>query len=325
MKVFDSHSDIFTDVTVRNLKGEHDILRKYHIERLNKGNVKATIMGIWIEPLFFDKDNTWRMLEIMGAIADEMNYLDDHSKIVYSYSDLVEADKENKVGIIIGMEGVDGLKDNINLIDVLYRFGVRHAMLTWNRENPFATGLRSPNKDRGLTKLGVEAVKKMEKLGMIIDVSHANEKTFWDIYEHTEKPFIASHSNVYSLVNKDRNLKDSQIKAIAERKGVIGMNAWPDFVHETNPSVSRLADHIDYIADLVGIDHIGFGFDFSDFLDNDTMNSLQDDELTKTPGLEDASQIPNLINELVKRGYKKEDIEKIAYKNMERIVKEILK
>lgn len=324
MKIFDGHSDIFTDITVRSLKGEKNIIKKYHMDRLKKGNVGTMILGIWIEPLYFGKDCTWRMLEIMGAISEELEHINDYAGIVYNYDDLKKINKVNKLGIVMGMEGLDGLKDNVSLINLLYRFGVRHAMLTWNRENEFATGVKSPNKNRGLTKLGIEVIKKMESLGMIVDVSHANEKTFWDIYERTTKPFIASHSNSYSICNCLRNLKDDQIKAIAQRNGAIGINAWPDFIDEYNPSVEKLADHIDYIADLVGIDCISFGFDFCDFLDSKTMHSMGDEDYVKTPGIEDASQIYNLLNILSQRGYKDEHLVKITYKNMERIVKEIL-
>jgi membrane dipeptidase len=164
----------------------------------------------------------------------------------------------------------------------------------------------------------------MEELGMIVDVSHANEKSFWDIYENTEKPFIASHSNVYNLCKVPRNLKDDQIKAIAERGGVIGINAWPDFIDEVNPSMENLVRHVDYIADLVGIDYVGFGFDFCDFLTEDTTASFQGGETSATKGLEDASKIPNFVELLAKSGYSERDIEKIAYGNMERVIKEIL-
>lgn len=324
MKIFDGHSDIFTDITVRSLKGETNIIKKHHIERLNKGNVAAMILCIWIEPLYFEKDCTWRMLEIMGAISKEIEFMNDYADIVYNYNDLKRTNETNKLGIVMGVEGLDGLKNNVNLIDFLYRFGVRHAMLTWNRENEFATGVKSLNKDRGLTKLGVEVIKRMEALGMIVDASHANEKTFWDIYEHTTKPFIASHSNAYSICKCSRNLKDDQIKAIAERKGTIGINAWPDFIDEYEPSVGKLADHIDYIVNLAGIDCVSFGFDFCDFLDFKTKESLGNNDDIKTPGIEDASQIYNLLNILSKRGYKDEHLEKITYGNMERVVREVL-
>lgn len=324
MKAFDAHSDIFTDVTVRRLEGQRNIIKNYHMDQLKKGNVSASILGIWIEPLYFNKDCTWRMLQIMGAVSEEIKDMDKYAGIVYEYKDLKKLNKKGKFAIIIGLEGVDGFKNDVSLIDVLYRFGARHAMLTWNRENEFATGVGSEHENRGLTELGVQAIKKMEKLGMIIDTSHANEKTFWGIYENTTKPFIASHSNVYNLCNTPRNLKDDQIKAIGERNGVIGVNSWVDFIDKKSPSAEKLANHIDYIVNLIGIDHVGFGFDFGDYIDPRTLSSFQDDKYIKTPGIEDASKIPNLLDILSRRGYNKGDLEKLAYKNMERIVKDIL-
>lgn len=323
MKIFDGHSDIFTDVTMKRLNGEKNVIKSHHIERLRKGGVDGTILVIWIDPPYTD-DPSWRMLQILGAISDEIEDMKDIAGIVYNYNDILSLREKGKLPIIIGCEGLSGIKNDLSLLTMLHRFGARHASLTWNEENELATGVRSSNKDRGVTPLGIQAIQKLEELNMIIDVSHANEKTFWDIYENTTKPFIASHSNAYSLCNAPRNLKDDQIKAIAGRNGVIGMNSWPDFIDLKNPTVERLANHIDYIAELVGIDSIGLGFDFCDFLQGDTTSSFQDSESTAAIGLEDATKIPALIDILVKRGYKTEDIEKIAYKNYERVIKEII-
>jgi len=323
MKIFDGHSDIFTDVTMKRLNGEKNVIKNHHIERLRKGGVDGTILVIWIDPPYTD-DPSWRMLQILGSITDEIEDMKDIAGIVYNYNDILSLREKGKLPIIIGCEGLSGIKNDLSLLTMLHRFGARHASLTWNEENELATGVRSSNKDRGVTPLGIQAIKKLEELNMIIDVSHANEKTFWDIYENTTKPFIASHSNAYSLCNAPRNLKDDQIKAIAGRNGVIGMNSWPDFIDLKNPTVERLANHIDYIAELVGIESIGLGFDFCDFLQGDTTASFQDSESTAAIGLEDATKIPALIDILVKRGYKTEDIEKIAYKNYERVIKEII-
>ena len=323
MKVFDGHSDIFSDITERYKRGECDILRKYHLNELNYGNVKTMILCIWIETLY-ENDMSHRLLEIMAAIQNEIKYLDSFGGIIYSYDDMVRLNKEDKLGIIIGTEGFDGIRDNVNLIDFMYNFGVRHGMLTWNRDNAFATSCATGHEDRGLTRLGIEAVKKMEKLGMIVDVSHANEKSFWDIYNNTKKPFIASHSNTYKLCKSPRNLKDDQLKAIAERNGVVGINTWPDFICKGELSIEALAAHVDYMVDIMGINHVGFGFDFGNYLDKKILDAMGGEDFKSVPHLENASQINNLISVLKNKGYNNEDIEKIAYKNMERIVKEIL-
>lgn len=323
MKIFDGHSDILTDVTMRRLNGEKNVLKNHHIERLRKGGVDGSIFVIWIDPPYTDNPPL-RMLQVLGAACDEIEDMKDIAGIVYSYKDLLSLRQSGRLPIIIGCEGLSGINGNISIISMLHKLGARHASLTWNEENELATGVRSPNKDRGVTRLGIEALHKLEELKMIIDVSHANEKTFWDIYENTTKPIIASHSNAYSVCNVPRNLKDEQIKAIAGRNGVIGMNSWPDFIDINNPTVEKLADHIDYIANLVGINVIGLGFDFCDFLKGDTTSSFQDSESTAAIGLENASKIPVLIDILFKRGYKTEDVEKIAFKNYERVIKEVL-
>lgn len=315
MKVFDGHSDIFIDITKRRKNGETNVFKNQHLDRLRTGNVTASILVGFINTEKLSPDNyTSKWLDAMGAISEEIDDMKEFSNIVHKGCDLDNTD--DKISIILGMEGLAGLHGNISLINMLYKIGFRHAMFTWNEENEFATGAGSSNVNRGLTPLGVQAVKRMEDLGMIVDVSHANEKTFWDIYENTEKPFIASHSNVYSLCPVKRNLKDDQIKAIAQRGGVIGMNSVLEFIDSENPTAEKFIDHIDYIADLVGIDHIGFGFDFCEFLDG---------VYDAPEGIRDATQIPNFINLLSKRGYKEEDIKKIAWGNFERVIKSILK
>lgn len=323
MKTFDCHSDILTDVTIKRMEGKKNILANYHINRLQKGNVNSILLAIWVDPPF-DKDPSQRMLDILGATFNEIEDIEEYANIAYNAGDIENIENSGKIAILLGMEGLSGLKGNVSLLSMLYRLGIRHAMLTWNEENEFATGVGSPNKYRGVTPLGVEALKKMESLGMLVDVSHANEKSFWDIYEKTTKPFIASHSNVYSICPAARNLNDDQIKAIAARKGVIGMNAWPEFICEQKPTAEKLADHIDYIANLVGIDHINLGFDFCDFLKTETL-SFSESACDTTVGLEDASKIPRFLDILTKRGYKTEDIEKIAYKNIMRVIENVLK
>ncbi|MDI3480388.1 MAG: rane dipeptidase [Tepidanaerobacteraceae bacterium] len=321
---FDAHSDILTDVTIRRLRGEKNVFKKYHFERLKKGMVNGTILVIWVDPPYTGNP-TSRMLQVLGAACEEMEEMNDCAGVVYKYDDIKKIQDSGRIAVLLGMEGMSGLGGNVSFINVLYRLGVRHGMLTWNEENEFATGAGSPNKERGVTPLGIEALKRMEKLGMVVDVSHSNEKTFWDIYENTEKPFIASHSNVYKLCPVPRNLKDDQIKAVAERGGVIGINAWPDFIDKDEPSAENLLRHVVYIADLVGTDYICFGFDFCDFLSEDTTQSFQAGESASTSGLEDATKIPKFVKMLAEKGFSSDDIEKITHKNIERVIKEVIK
>ena len=205
--------------------------------------------------------------------------------------------------------------------------GARHASLTWNEQNALATGVGG-DPLRGLTDSGKNAVRKLEELKMIVDVSHANEKSFWDIMDIATKPVIASHSNVKALSDHRRNLTDNQIKAIAESGGIIGINGYRDFVDYKNwqrADVGDLVNHIDYMADLVGIDHISCGFDFSGFIDQDCLSAfLEDTSNPNVLGLKEFKDTPNLIKELQKRGYTQDEIEKIGYKNAFRVIQQVL-
>jgi len=162
----------------------------------------------------------------------------------------------------------------------------------------------------------------MEELGILLDVSHLNEKSFWDVYKVSTKPFIASHSNAYKLCEHPRNLKDEQIKAIAKSGGVIGLNSWNKSVDTESPSIEKLADHVEYIVNLVGIEHMAFGFDFCDFLYDELWQ--KDEPKKETRGFEDTTCIPQLIKLLKDRGYTEDMLSKIAYKNLMRVFKGII-
>lgn len=321
--IFDAHGDIWTDVTVKRQDGKENVFKNLHLERYKEGQVNSGIFVIWIDPPN-DKNPQKRALEIIENMSVEITNNRDLFKIIKKYDDMKEAMDSDKFGVVIGSEGLSYIGTNINLINALYLFGVRHASLTWNEENELATGAKG-NKDRGLTKYGAEAVKRMEELGMIVDVSHANEKTFWDIYDIVTKPFIASHSNCRALCDSPRNLTDEQLKAIKEKGGVVGLNAFADFVADDpkDRDIEHLVDHLDHMVEVMGIDHVGLGFDFDDYLTGETLSFFAEGD-SKTKGLENITKVPKLIEILEQRGYSSEDIEKIKYKNFARIIQQIL-
>lgn len=325
MYIFDGHSDIWTDVTTRTLKGESDIIRKYHLKKLKEGKISGSIFVIWIDPPYTE-DPYGRTLQIMDSINKELDYCKDEIYLAKSYNDIEKAIQENKIYVFIGLEGLSSIGENLELIDAYYDFGARHASLTWNEQNALATGVKGDS-SRGLTELGKRAVKKINEKNMILDVSHLNEKSFWDVVDTTDKPIIASHSNCKSLCDVPRNLSDEQLKKIAEFNGLVGLNSFNQFVHkdEDKQNVEMLVRHVVHMADVMGVDHIGIGMDYCDFLDDSSMNSFSSQETSYTKGLEDASKTYNLIIEMGKAGFSKDEIEKIAYKNFNRIIKEIVK
>lgn len=321
--IFDGHGDIWTDVTVKRQEGNKDIFKSFHLERYKKGGVKGGIFVIWIDPPN-DKNPGKRALEIIENMSVEILDNQDIFQIVRKYDDIEKGLKENKYIVVIGIEGLSFIGKNVDLINSLYMFGARHASLTWNEENVLATGVRGDS-NRGLTSYGREAVRRLEDLNMLVDVSHANDKTFWEIYNMARKPIIASHSNCRALCSNPRNLTDDQLKAIKETGGLVGLNAFADFVHEDKEKrdIEHLANHLYHLVEIIGIDHVGFGFDFDDYLTGETLKFFAEDGSPSVKDFENITKVPKLIEMFEARGFSKEDIEKIKYKNFFRILESI--
>lgn len=322
--IFDGHSDIWTDVTIRTLNGEKDILNKYHLKKLKEGKIEGSIFVIWVDPPFTGSPYK-RTIEIIDSIKKELQYSKDSFIIAKSYEDIRNAKNNNIIYILIGLEGLSSIGENLDLIDYYYDFGARHASLTWNEENMLATGVKG-NPDRGLTAIGKKAVKKINKKNMLLDVSHLNEKSFWDLIDVAEGPVIASHSNCKALCDVPRNLTDEQLKKIAEYGGLVGINSFNEFVHQDidRQNIQMLIEHVGHMADIMGTKHIGIGMDYCDFLDDSSMNGFSNQETSYTKGLEDASKTYNLVLEMEKAGFSKKEIEDISFKNFYRIIREVV-
>lgn len=322
---FDAHADIWTDVTHHYLNGESDIFRKYHYERFKKGQIEGGIFVIWNDPPY-DKEPLKRTRQMMEAITHEELYCADILKVARSYNDVLEAKKHGKLYAFIGLEGLKSIGEDLDLINEFYAFGARHASLTWNEENPLGTGSLG-NPEHGLTKVGRSAVRRIQDLGMILDVSHLNDASFWDLLDTANGPVVATHSNCRSLCNQRRNLKDEQLKELAKTGGIVGLNSFNEFVHEeeAKQTVENLVKHLIHMVDLMGIDHVGFGFDFCEYCKGDTLSAFSSQANPYTIGLEDASKVPHVIEEMKRVGFHTNEIEKIAYKNWHRIIEKVIK
>jgi len=232
--------------------------------------------------------------------------------------DIEKAKKEGKVAGFLSIEGGEPLLGSLPALRMFHRLGVRAMGLTWTTRNELGNGCGESRPTGGLTNFGLSVVKEMERLNMIIDVSHLNDQAFWDIVEYHKGPFIASHSNCRALCNSPRNLTDEMIEVVGERGGVMGANFLPYFILPREElaagkkaTVGSLVDHIDRMAELVGTDHIGLGSDF--------------DGITSTPvGLEDASKMHNVTLELCRREYSDDDVKKILGGNFLRVIKKVV-
>lgn len=230
---------------------------------------------------------------------------------VTTYDEIVEAKKGGKVAGLLSIEGADVIEGKVEMIRVFHRLGVRMVGLVHSIRNALADGVADMRSGGGLSRLGVEVVEELDRLGMLIDISHLNDEGFWDVMDLTENPVIASHSNSKNVCHHPRNMTDDMIKALADNSGVMGMNFAPMFVHPSLATLQGVVDHIDHIVEIVGPDHVGLGSDF--------------DGIPYTPvGLEDVTRMPRITEELVNREYSEEDIVKILGGNHLRIMKEVI-
>ena len=266
------------------------------------------------------KDRVPYVLKNINKFYKEIEANKDLIKQVFSYKDI----EENKLmSAMLTLEEGDVINDDLDILELYYRLGVRMIALTWNFKNSIGSPNFTPNPDRyqmlrtlnttdGLTPFGKEYVKKCNELGIIIDVSHLGDKGFEDVLELSTKPIVASHSNARAICDVARNLSDEMILKLHKNNGVMGMNFCEDFIsNDSNGSVENIIKHIDHIKELGCIDNIGLGSDF--------------DGIKKRNEMSDCSQMYMLIDALKEHGYSNEEIEKICYKNVLRVYKEVLK
>ncbi len=359
--VADTHNDVLLramdgeDISVETERGHSDLVR------LRKGGVDVQVFAVWVDPVAFEKNSFKRANQMIDTLYSIANRNPDKIAVVRNSAEVEKALSEGKICAVIGVEGGHAIENSIENLERLYKRGVRYLGLTWNNSTNWASSAfdetTNPEKlkVKGLSEFGKKVIEKMNELGMIIDVSHLGEQAFWDVIKVTRKPVIASHSSVYNLCPHYRNLKDEQIKAIAQTGGVVFVNFYAEYIdssfntkrkrleekykthfdsirtlYEHNPKEYRkarrqlmmkiseelrppldvLIDHIDYIAKLVGVDHVGLGSDF--------------DGISVTPlEMDDVTFLPNITKKFLERGYSIEDVKKILGGNFMRVFKQV--
>lgn len=250
-------------------------------------------------------------------------------------SDLYRAKKEGKIAFVGALESSTMIENELDRLDVLYGFGIRTMGIVYSEANQLGSGLREPN-DGGLTVFGKQAVRRMNKLGITIDVSHAGDKTSLDTIETSEKPVTINHAGARALWDTKRLKPDDVIKACAEKGGVIAIEAAPhSTITHNHPehNIESFMEHFEYTANLVGIDHVAFGPDtlfgdhvgIHDLLSGQlSIKSAQMANLHKVEyvkGLENPAEcFPNIVRWLVKKGYSREDIRKVVGGNIFRVL-----
>lgn len=315
IQLFDLHADIGFDVMQKRKEKRNDIL-KDHIKKWRTSNTEFVGMAS-----YFEGSESWEQMQEMVLALKEEILKESDLTLVLKKEDLYQ---KGTIKALLTIEGMCGIKSNAaEKIQWLYDQGVRIASFCWNDENALATGVRG-SMDRGLTAMGIEALKKMLELNMVIDVSHANVNTFNDIMRYASKNVIATHSNARTLCNHPRNLLDEQLQMLKKVHGLVGIVGAPLFVNEQEEKqdIDHLVEHVLYLKNLIGIDHIAFGFDFMDFFPVEEHAAAAPTGKRALEHFENASEAQSIIQAL-KQVLTKVEIEQIAYKNALQYLKQI--
>ena len=322
MKVVDMHCDTIGELWKAEKDGRTLNLREngLHIDlsRMKQGDYLLQNFAMFVFLAKVD-DPLVTVLEMIDVYRRELNKNQDLIAPVYSYSDIEKNAAAGKMSALLTIEEGGTLRGNISVLRNLYALGVRMLTLTWNFENEIGypnTIVRAedydPGRYYGLKPAGIEIVREMNRLGMIVDVSHLGDDGFWDVVKYSDKPFVASHSNSRALCGHTRNMTDEMIRALADKGGVMGINFCGDFLNPDGSSrVSDMVRHMRHIRDVGGIGCIGLGTDFDGI----------DGELE----ISGAEKMQLLAREMEREGFSIGEIEAVFHGNVLNLYREVLK
>jgi Zn-dependent dipeptidase, microsomal dipeptidase homolog len=354
----DTHNDILTSTFEKKLLFDQPLQGKTHSDlyRMLAGGVDVQVFSVWCDGSFGPGKAFARANQQIDTLYAWVQRNPDKMMIATNASDLKKAVKQHKLAAMMGVEGGHMIEDNLTRLDSLYKRGVRYMTLTWNNSNNWATSAMDESGDKplpfkGLTPFGKQVVRRMNELGMMVDLSHVGEQTFWDAINTTTKPVIVSHSCVYNICPVFRNLKDEQIKAVGKNGGVIHLNFYSQFVDSNYHSRAR-AFYQQHRAERDSLVQAHGRSEASDILlekYHDEANQMRPplsllldhldyivkligvdhvglgsdfDGISSTPQqLNDVTDFPVITRELFARGYSKKDIRKILGGNFIRILK----
>jgi membrane dipeptidase len=333
------------------------------LDKARAGNLRAEFFSIWVEPESNQGHFAQHTLDLIDSVYEQAARHPDRMMLAFSVDDIERAHQQKKLAALMGIEGGHSIENDIHLLRDFYRLGVRYMTLSWSNTNEWADSsgdIDDPKVQHhnGLTDFGKQVVLEMNRLGMMVDISHVADKTFWDTIAVTKSPVIASHSSARALCNAPRNMTDAMLRAVAQNGGVVDVNFFAGFLDQNywnavqiqkqeqeaatrayleklkvegkqvtyadedritrewmakipRPPFTVLIDHIDHIAKVAGVDHVGLGSDF-------------DGVSGATPlGMDSAADLPKITQALLDRGYSAEDIRKILGGNVMRIFQEV--
>lgn len=356
--VIDTHMDTPQRLLDEGLDlGARDAYGHIDIPRMKEGGLDAAFFAIYVDPRRYQgTDGVKRALQLIDTVYEQVARHPAQLILARTAADIRRAHAQGKIALLMGVEGGHAIDDDLRVLRNYAQLGVRYMTLTHSLNNNWADSATDKPVHNGLTDLGKEVVREMNRLGMVIDISHVSEKTFFDVLEVSQAPVIASHSSCRALVDIPRNLSDAQLRAVAKNGGVVQVAFGSWFVEPSYEAAARalradygerrraireqfkddprqlaiemyklaaelqnrvprgtlanIADHIDHVVQVAGIDHIGLGSDF------DGVSCLPE-------GLDDVSALPALTQLLLERGYREADIKKILGGNTLRVLAEV--
>jgi membrane dipeptidase len=323
--VADTHNDLLTLVVRRPRKEWASYFREHWLPQLRAGGVNLQVLPVYIDDPFIPElalRETLRMIEAAHRIAEANP---DAVALCRDRNDIREALEGNRIALVLALEGCFQIGTDLELLQTLYRLGVRVASLTHFGRTALADGSAEDAAGSRLTQAGIQAVADMQDYGMILDVSHLGARGVDHVLEISSRAVMATHSSARALHEHHRNLSDEHLKGIAATGGVICVNFCAGFLHDTEHSVDRLVDHIEHIAGVAGIDHVGLGPDFVDevlrelFPGKDELIMGGIDALACVPGLDGPSGLPLVTRALSERGLADADIRRIVGGNVLRL------
>jgi membrane dipeptidase len=349
--VFDGHNDTLLHLAIKSPGTEADFLtgREGHIDlpKARAGGLAGGLFAMFVPSTRWVKTIQWRemgpdgpkksrgwdvpiagrilqpralnsIMAMMASLFRLQELSKGQVKVVTTHRQLTSAMERGVLAAVMHMEGVEAIRTDLDALGVLYEAGLRSLGPVWSRPNAFGHGVPfnfpdSPDIGPGLTSAGKDLVRLCNQLGVLVDLSHLNEKGFWDVVALSKAPIVASHSGAWALCRSPRNLTDDQLRAIGDSGGIVGVNFARGFLRrdgqgDKQTSVTEIARHVEYIADKIGVDHVGLGSDF------DGTQVPQD--------MKDASGLPLLMDALRQRGIKAAALKKVAHGNWLRVLKE---
>jgi len=365
--IIDTHADTPQRFLDENFDlGQNTPVSDGHIDlgKIKQGNLGAEFFSIWVEPEFKGQ-YARRAMDLIDSVYQQAARHPDKMTMAFTADDIIHAHEQHKFAALMGIEGGHAIENDIRLLRDFYRLGVRYMTLTWSNTNEWADSsgdVQDPNvkHHNGMTDLGKDVVREMNRLGMIVDISHVSDATFYQALQASQAPVIASHSSARELTNQPRNMTDDMLRAMTNNGGVVMVNFYSAFIDENyrkassdpekikqrdaeveaykkahphpdgspityeetvaiekkwaaqfpRPPLKSLIDHIDHVAKVAGIDHVGLGSDF------DGVTSLPE-------GIDSVADLPKITQALYDRGYTREQILKILGGNFLRVMHEV--